>query len=57
MSCKHDAGKHTSLILQRKIDVAAGVIFAVGDFSLDIDLLQDKVLRKHIFNVSVDLSD
>ena len=32
------------------------MIFAVGNFSLYIDLLQNKILCKHILDISIDLA-
>src|SRR5699024_2394287 len=56
LSGKHDTGQDSCLILQGKIDMSAGMIFTVGDLSLYINLAQDKILYKHIFHITVDLS-
>ena len=56
VSCKHDAGNGTTLILQGKINVPGCMILAIGHLTLHINPVQHKILGKHIFNIPVDLS-
>ena len=54
---KHHNGKRCIRIFQRKIDMSAGLIPEIGDFPLYGDPVQQEILREHIFDIAVDLSD
>ena len=56
LTCKHHTGKGAGLILQGKIDMSAGMVLTVGYFSLNLKLLKEVILGKHITHIAVYLS-